>query len=90
MATSGTPRTSADPYGGKSGWSGGGLCVRRRRRGPKGLISAGGARRITVPRLRRPAAGRFARRLAVGVLGAALPMIDGQPRPGALRAPLKT
>jgi hypothetical protein len=42
-------RATADLFGGMSVRSAAGLSARRRRRGPEGLRSAGGARRVTVP-----------------------------------------
>lgn len=67
LATSCSSRATAALYGGKFVRSAVGS-PRRRRRGPEGLRSAGGARRVTVPvtatwwrTVRRPAAGSVLR-----------------------------
>ena len=92
MATSCSWRATADLYGGMSVRSAAGaeLCadadVAR-----KGLRSAGGARRVTVP----PVTVTWRRTVADAVLQSACLVrgaskISGHPRLGALRAPLKT
>jgi hypothetical protein len=68
-----------------------GQVARRRRRGPEGLRAAGGAQARNVPPRGLSGDGReLAPRSGQHILRAALAKIGGQPRPGALRAPLKT
>ena len=68
-----------------------GQVARRRRRGPEGLRAASGAQARNGPPRGLPDVGRKLR-LAPGQLSlrATLTKIAASPRPGALRAPLKT
>jgi hypothetical protein len=68
-----------------------GQLARRPRRGPEGLSAARGAQAHNVSLEGPPGDRRELRRVRVSViLARRLPLGDGQPGHGALRAPLKT